>query len=123
MTKLINRYLLLTLGWLSLLLGILGIVLPLLPTTPFVLLAAVLFSKSSPALHQKLLAHRLMGPIIRDWEEKGVIKLRTKWVSTITMIGLVSYPLIFKVQSIIVQSIVILIMACVLVFIWSRPSF
>ncbi len=122
MTKLINRYLLLALGWLSLLLGLLGIVLPLLPTTPFVLLAALLFSKSSPALHQKLLAHRLMGPIIRDWEEKGVIKPRTKWVSTITMIGLVSYPLIFKVQSTIVQSIVILIMACVLVFIWSRPS-
>ena len=54
-------------GFLALFLGILGVVLPLLPTTPFVLLAAACFARGSERFHQKLLANRIAGPIIREW--------------------------------------------------------
>ncbi|MGL6070625.1 DUF454 family protein [Craterilacuibacter sp.] len=62
------RILLAACGSLALLLGIIGIFLPLLPTTPFVLLAAACFARSSTRLHNALLAHQLLGPIIREWQ-------------------------------------------------------
>lgn len=62
------NHLLTLLGVLSLLLGIIGIVVPLLPTTPFVLLAAALFARSSPRVHHWLLNQRHFGPMIDDWQ-------------------------------------------------------
>jgi uncharacterized membrane protein YbaN (DUF454 family) len=56
-------------GTAALLLGVVGIFLPLLPTTPFVLLAAACFARSSERLHDRMLAHRIAGPIIREWHE------------------------------------------------------
>jgi len=56
-------------GVLALLLGVIGIFLPVLPTTPFILLAAACFARGSERLHDWLLAHRIAGPIIRDWRE------------------------------------------------------
>ncbi|MGL4508030.1 MAG: YbaN family protein, partial [Aeromonas sobria] len=57
------------LGWLAFATGIVGIVLPLLPTTPFMLLAAALFARSSPRFHRWLLTHRWFGPPIVDWQQ------------------------------------------------------
>lgn len=73
------------LGSVSLGLGILGIFLPLLPTTPFVLLAAFFFSRSSPAVHDWLLAHRTFGPAIRDWRDNRAISRRGKTAAAIAM--------------------------------------
>jgi uncharacterized membrane protein YbaN (DUF454 family) len=73
------------LGSASLGLGILGIFLPLLPTTPFVLLAAFFFSRSSPAVHDWLLAHRTFGPAIRDWRDNRAISRRGKTAAAIAM--------------------------------------
>jgi uncharacterized membrane protein YbaN (DUF454 family) len=70
---------------LALLLGLLGIVLPGLPTTPFVLLSAACLARSSPRLHQKLISHRHLGPLVRDWEENRSLTRRTKWLSTTIM--------------------------------------
>ena len=72
-------------GLLALALGIAGTVLPLLPTTPFVLLAAFCFARSSPRLHGWLLAHRLFGPLIENWRRHGAIDRRTKIVSLSVM--------------------------------------
>jgi len=111
-----------TLGLIAVLLGLIGIALPLLPTTPFMLLAAYCFSRSSPYLHNKLLSNKVVGPIIVDWEAAGIIRLKTKWVASITMLALVSYPLIFKIQSNAIKLMVIAVIISVLCFIWSRPS-
>jgi uncharacterized protein len=72
-------------GFTSLALGVAGAVLPLLPTTPFLLLAAYSFAQSSPRLHAWLLAHPHFGPMIEDWQQYGAIALRTKGVALFVM--------------------------------------
>lgn len=73
-----KRILLLILGWLSLITGIIGAFLPLLPTTPLVLLAAWCFSKSSERFHTWLIEHKYFGPIVRDWQSADGIPRRAR---------------------------------------------
>lgn len=84
----VARLVFVALGWLSLIVGIIGIFLPLLPTVPFVLLAAFCFSKGSPRLHLWLLARPHVGPMIRDWERNRSIPRRAKIAATVTLLGL-----------------------------------
>lgn len=65
----------------SVCLGIIGIFLPLLPTTPFLLLAAACFFRSSPRLYQWLLRHKHLGPYVRNFREHKAIPLRAKIIS------------------------------------------
>lgn len=83
---LIPRFVYLVFAWAMLALGIIGIVLPGLPTTPFILLAAWAAARGSTRLHERLLAHPTFGPMIRDWEAHGAVSRRAKWAATITMI-------------------------------------
>ena len=62
-----------------------GVVLPVLPSTPFVLLAAWLFARSSEKWHQRLLDSDLFGPMIRNWESRRCITLRTKLIALLSM--------------------------------------
>ena len=84
------RWLLWAAGSLALGLGLLGVVLPGLPTTPFVLLAAACYAKASPRLHAWLLNHRLLGPMLRDWEQHRSLTRRTKTVAVVSMTLMVS---------------------------------
>lgn len=59
-------------------LGVIGLALPLLPTTPFLLLASYAFARSSPRLHGWLVSHSRLGPIIDDWQRFGAISRRAK---------------------------------------------
>ena len=65
-------------GWIMLGLGAEGVVLPILPTTPFLLAAAWLFSRSSPAMTAWLLKHPMLGEPLRAWQEEGTISARAK---------------------------------------------
>jgi uncharacterized membrane protein YbaN (DUF454 family) len=65
-----------------------GVVVPGLPTTPLLLLAAACFARSSPRLHARLLANPVFGPLIREWQETRTVPVRAK-VIAITMIVLV----------------------------------
>lgn len=77
----LRRWLFVALGGVFVALGLVGAVLPGIPTTPFLLLASYFFVRSSPALHQRLLRSKLFGPTLRDWQRHRGVKRRTKWVS------------------------------------------
>lgn len=72
-------------GVLALLAGIIGIFLPVLPTTPFVLLAAACFARSSPRIYGWLLRHRLFGPMIDTWQRERAVPRRVKWIALASM--------------------------------------
>jgi hypothetical protein len=109
------------LGLLALEIGGLGIVLPLLPTTPFVILAAFALSKGSPRLADALYRRRVFGPIIAEWRANGAIAPRYKMVA-LGMVGgalVLSVALSFGTAILVVQA---LAMACAAAFILSRPN-
>lgn len=110
------------LGWVCVLLGIAGIIMPILPTTPFLLVAVWAFSRASPALAAKIRNHPQAGPYIRDWEDHGVIPFRAKLLATAMMTAMAiamfvwaSLPLWFPVG-------MTLAMVLVGIYIWTRPS-
>lgn len=109
-------------GHLALAMGMIGVVLPLLPTTPFVLLSAFFYSRSSRKLHQKLINNKLFGNLIKEWEKHGTIPLKAKCLSTLMMISMISYPLIYRPMSLSLKLAVIGCLCFSLTYIWSRPS-
>ncbi|MDP3339177.1 YbaN family protein [Frigidibacter sp.] len=109
------------LGWIALACGLIGAVLPLIPTVPFVLLAAFAFARSSERVHDWLLSHPVFGPSIVSWRERGAISLTGKrWAtaSFVVSIGLGIWmglpPYALAMQG--------LALAGTAAFIWSRPS-
>lgn len=80
-------------GGVSLVLGLIGVVLPGLPTTPFILLAAACWARASPRLHARLLSHRLTGPLLRDWETNRSLTLRTKTIAVGSMLVMVGFSI------------------------------
>jgi uncharacterized membrane protein YbaN (DUF454 family) len=94
-----RRWILIVSGVFFVSLGALGVVLPLLPTTPFLLLAAACFARSSEHLHQLLLDNPTFGPMIRSWEEHRCIPRPAKRVALLTIAGVGGASLVFAVDS------------------------
>ncbi len=111
----------LLLGGSSLGLGTLGMFLPLLPTVPFLLLAAFAFSKSSSKIHNWLLNHKVFGPDIRDWNERRVIRRRAKLMAVGAMLGSVAVAVLLGIayKYVIIQ---IIVLALVGRFIWRQKE-
>lgn len=113
------RYLWIGFGWLFVGLGVVGIVLPLLPTTPFLLLAALCFSRGSEKIHGWLLNHPTLGPPIHDWQSNRAISRRSKVVATLSMLALlIITPLVgAPLWAAALQGVVLCIVAT---FLWTR---
>lgn len=77
-----KRFLFRVAGMLAVILGVIGMVLPLLPTVPFMILAAYFFGRSSPAFERRLLEHRMFGPHIRAWRDRRAIARAGKYGAT-----------------------------------------
>ncbi len=110
----------LVVGILALALGGLGVVLPLLPTTPFVLVAAFAFANSSDTLHQWLLDHNIFGPLIANWQRYGAISRPTKVLSLLSMLAVLVISLVMAVPGFVIAVQALVVGACSL-FIISRP--
>ena len=108
-------------GSLSLLLGVIGVVLPVLPTTCFVLFAAFAYSKSSPRMARYLETHRVFGPIIADWRAHGAIAPRFKAMAVATMAAVLAVSIVMGL-SVTVVAIQAVCIAAAATYILSRPS-
>ncbi len=85
----LRRLIYLCVGWLGLGLAVAGVILPILPTTPFLLVAVWAFGKSSPELAEKIRNHKVFGPPVRDWQDHGVISTTAKLlaITVMTLMG------------------------------------
>jgi uncharacterized membrane protein YbaN (DUF454 family) len=110
----------LVIGLLALALGAIGIAVPLLPTTPLILLAAFAFARSSNRLHEWLITHDVFGTLIDNWQRHGAISRRAKVLSLVSMAAVLGISVAMAVPTyvIVVQAVVLGASA---LFILTRP--
>ena len=116
------RAALVSFGFVCVALGFLGVFLPLLPTTPFLLLAAFCFARASPRAHDWLLRQPMLGPAIGQWNESGTIPVRAKVLCVLMMTIGFGYLFFFTRTPFVGKVVLGTIGAGVLGFVLSRPS-
>jgi uncharacterized membrane protein YbaN (DUF454 family) len=116
-----TRFIWLSVGLAALALGAVGVVLPLLPTTPFLLVAAFAFARSSKRLNRWLREHRTFGPLITNWHRDGSIDRKAKRTAIIVIIAtpLITWLLAAPMWVVICQ---IVVLSASAIFILTRPS-
>jgi Uncharacterized protein conserved in bacteria len=114
------RRLYLCLGYGSIALAVLGLALPLLPTTPFLLLAIWCFARSSPERVEWLYEHPRFGGLLSSWRDEGAIPLSAK-ISAVGALGLSYMVILWTVDSGPVRLIVAVVMAGVTLYVVTRP--
>ena len=111
-----------SLGWFFFALGIIGILLPVMPTTPFMLLALWAFSESSEKFHSWLYHHRLFGPPLQKWHEHRVIPLSAKIISVSFMSASLVYVFLYSTFPIWAKALAVTILVYGAWFVLVRPS-
>jgi len=114
----LKRYLLIILGWLFVILGAIGAVLPLLPTTPFLILALACFAESSPRFHKMLLDNKWFGPPLAQWEQSKTIRRKIKhkvMVLIIATFGISIWVLSGRIE---LQLMLVCFCLILLTFVW-----
>lgn len=104
------------LGMIFFIVGAIGAFLPLLPTVPFWIVAAALFSKSSPKMEAWILKQPHVGPMILEWREKKIIRKETKQIASLSIVVMVAPSLIIFQFSMILK--VLIMICCLAVVIW-----
>ncbi|WP_352890224.1 YbaN family protein [Sinimarinibacterium thermocellulolyticum] len=116
------RWLLIGAGWLALILGAIGLLLPVVPTTPFILLSAACFARSSERFHAMLLRNRVFGPLIVEWEQYRSIPRRTKRWAILLMALTFGCSIVFFVQPVGLKWALAAVGIAVAIWIWRIPS-
>ena len=115
------RYLLLIFAGLCVALGVIGIFVPGLPTTVFILLAGWAAARSSPRFSAWLESHATFGPMLRDWRERGAVSRKAKISATIVM-SISSVILFLTASQAWMAEAITAVMAVVLFWLWRRPE-
>lgn len=102
------------------LLAFIGAFLPLLPTTPFLLVAAACFAKSSPRMHKMLLANKMFGPLIYHWEQSRSIPKRAKTIALISIFIAMLWSC-YILPSLWLKLLVVALVIWPVIFLWRLP--
>jgi uncharacterized membrane protein YbaN (DUF454 family) len=114
------RHVFIALGFAALLLGFIGLFLPILPTTPFILLAAAFFARGSERFHTWLLQPRITGPLIVDWYQHRSLQAGVKrWAYVLTTVSFTSS--IFIIEPIAIKLILFVLYLILIYFLWRIP--
>jgi len=114
----IKQKLMIVLGWFFVILGIIGAVLPIMPTTVFLIIALGIFSKSSPRFHKMLLNNRWFGKDLRQWEETKTISKQSKKKASIIILLSFAASIAILYNRIGLQIMLVVIMLILLAIIW-----
>ena len=115
-----SRLIWLTVGLAALAAAAIGVLLPLIPTTPFVILAAFAFMKSSRRLHDWLITHRIFGPVILDWRKHGAISRSAKIIAIASMAAVFVISLMMQLPGYVLAPQAFVLGVCAW-FVGSRP--
>lgn len=118
MRAIIKHYLLLTIGWLFVILGIIGAFVPLLPTTPFLIVALGCFTNSSPRFHSMLLHNKWFGPPLAQWERSHTIRHQIKRKAMILIIATFAISIIILSGRLGLQVMLVCLCLILLTFVW-----
>jgi len=116
------RIIFFTLGWIFFALGLIGVFLPVLPTTPFMLLALFMFTKSSKRFHDWLYHHRVFGPPLQLWQQHRIIPVKAKIMSVSMMSLSLLYIIFFSPIPTWLMIVTGLLMGYGAWFVLSKPS-
>lgn len=115
------RWLLLVFAALCLVMGVIGVIVPGMPTTVFILMAAWAAARSSPRLHGWLMNHRLFGPMLQNWQNGRTVSRRAKWSAAAGM-AFCAVVIALTAHRAWVSGLGIGCMAVVLAWLWRRPE-
>ncbi|UTW52406.1 YbaN family protein [bacterium SCSIO 12827] len=121
-TRAARNAVLIVLGWGFVALGVVGVILPVLPTTPFMLIALWCFARSSKRFHDWLYHHRLFGPPLRKWDRYGVIPVSAKVFACTAMSASLIYIVFFRDLPVYLVALTAAVMAYGAWFILTKPS-
>jgi hypothetical protein len=122
-SSVLKRSLYLVAGTIFLAIGCVGVVLPILPTTPFLLLSAACYYKSSERMHRWILNNRWFGNYIRNYKEGRGLPLKTK-IFTLTLLWIViSYSALFVVSMFVIQVVLFAVAVGVSIHLITLPTF
>ncbi len=118
MKELLKNHVLIVIAWFFIAIGCIGVFLPILPTTPFLIVALALFSKSSPRFHQMLLNNPWFGDTLKQWEATKTLPRKIKYKASFVIVITFAISIMMFIGDFRIQIILICIALAVLFFIW-----
>lgn len=116
------KIILIIIGTISLALGIAGVLLPVLPTTPFILLALACYLKSSTKLYQLVISNKYLGPYVKDYISGKGIPIKAKKKAILLIWITIGLSILFIIENMLVRTTLIVIASSVSIYIWSRKT-